>query len=635
MLAAACLIGALGCDGGGRVGRLSFEVAALSEEGCTAASETVATLNENAPCSVLRLYRREPGGDLTPVRLLRPGEDHAGQGSLELRFQDRNVSFDAMLDDDEAHDLFVTVYTGRPWAPQYGAHVENVRLDQEEIRVRLYPFRAWACPGRAADEDGQPEPRALHAAVTVGNGDVLLLGGVTGTRIDPAGANRAGRVGALLQPIPEVYDPVSQRFRRLTMVGGATGFARALFGAVYLGQDGDGRHRVRAIGGLELPEGNAGAAVLAFDNSGILTPLGAPFVPTEGAAAAAVVDLLYDAQAGTLEIVSPTPDPLGVRGAAVTVSAQAADDTRMMLIGLTGTGAGQFPSSNYYELPRTGAYSSHALLHQRLGATIDPVAALDGFLVWGGNVDNMTPRVLSNAGEILRGEGGATAIASDVALLPRPTAFHSSTPLGDDGVLIVGGVSIADGGNLLASPAADPIFALRASGTDTVVLEDALDGDYRPTILHTATAVPGWGVVVIGGAEVAADRLTPVARVGRVRRGSAGTLEFDGELQDLARPRFGHVATLLPGNRLLVTGGLERITRAGEEGLAALSLAEVIYLATEPYSMIDDGTCNDQSTLPDGGVDASMPPPDGGPVPDGGPSPDGGPVPDAGVPPAP
>src|SRR5690606_13373523 len=43
VIAAACLVLALGCDGGGRVGRLSFEVAALSQEGCTAASETVAT----------------------------------------------------------------------------------------------------------------------------------------------------------------------------------------------------------------------------------------------------------------------------------------------------------------------------------------------------------------------------------------------------------------------------------------------------------------------------------------------------------------------------------------------------------------------------------------------------------------
>ena len=628
-----CLALALGCDGGGRVGRLSFEVAALSEEGCTAASETIATLNENAPCSVLRLYRREPDGSVTPVRLVRPGEDHtSGQGSLELRFQDRNVSFDAMLDeDDEGHDLFVTVYTGRPWMPEYGAHIENVRLDQEDIRVRLYPFRAWACPGRATDEDAQPEPRALHAAVTVGNGHVLLLGGVTGTRINPAGANRTGLIGALLQPIAEVYDPVAQRFRRLRMVGGATGFARALFGAVYLGQDPDGRHRVRAIGGLELPEDKAGAAVLAFDNSGILTPLGAPFVPSQDADAATVVDLLYDASAETLEIVPPMPDPLGVRGAAVTLSAPSATDTRMMLIGLTGTGAGQVPSSNYYELPRTGMYASRALLHQRLGATIDPLAPLDGFLVWGGNVDNMTPRVLSNAGEILRGERGATAIASDVALLPRPTAFHTSTRLGDDGALIVGGLSIADGGNLLASPPADPIFALRATGPDAVVLEDVLDGDYRPTILHTATDVPGWGVVVIGGAEVAADRLSPVGTVGRVRRGSSGALEFDGDLQDLARPRFGHVATLLPGDRLLVTGGLERVTRTGEEGLAALSLAEVIYLATEPYPRIEDGTCNDRSDLPDGGVDASMPAPDGGPLPDGGPAPDAAPAPDAGV----
>ncbi|MCZ7683145.1 MAG: hypothetical protein M5U28_31800 [Sandaracinaceae bacterium] len=88
-----------------------------------------------------------------------------------------------------------------------------MRLDQREIRARLYPLRAWACPGWRAD-NAELAPRALHEAVGLPNGDVLLLGGVTGTDIDPAGAGRPGRVGALLQQVVEVYDADEHRFYR-------------------------------------------------------------------------------------------------------------------------------------------------------------------------------------------------------------------------------------------------------------------------------------------------------------------------------------------------------------------------------------------------------------------------------------
>src|SRR5690606_7673349 len=81
---------------------------------------------------------------------------------------------------------------------------------------------------------------------------------------------------------------------------------------------------------------------------------------------------------------------------------------------------------------------------------------------------------------------------------------------------------------------------------------------FTPTILHTATYVPGFGVVLTGGASVVGgDRLQPVATAARVT-GGPGTFALDDALQDLTTARFGHVATLLPGHRLLVTGGLVR-----------------------------------------------------------------------------
>lgn len=586
------------------------------------------TLGASQPCTVLRLYRRDPSGGLTPVPLFRTDEDHddSAQGALELRFEDRKVAFDAMLEEDTAHDLFLTAYTGDSWDEPYGAHLEGVRLDEGNVLVRLYPLRTWSCPGPSPADDARPAPRALHAAVTVGNGDVLLLGGVTGTDIDPAGAGRDGRVGALLQSVQEVYDPRAHRFRRLTMDGG--GFARVLFDVLYLGEDGPNRYRVRAIGGFELPDESAGAAVLEFDKGGVLSTFGAPFVPTDVARAAAVVDLVYDAEKLTLEVLPPDEDPFESRGAQIRISEPLANGTRVMLMGLAKAGMGWVPSTSYFALT-SDSVDRHPLLHKRLGATIVPVLG-DRFLVWGGNVDPMAPRVMEDAGEIIVPGGAGTALAAAPGVLPRPTAFHTATSLEDGLILITGGVSIADTGNLLELPAEDPIFGLQVMADGSVVLRDVDDAGYGPTMLHTATMVPGWGVVITGGAAVAAgmDRLTPVASVGRV---PSNPLAYDGALPDLAKPRFGHRATLLAGNRLLVTGGF---TRNDAERLDAVGLAELIYLAQEPYPSIQAGACIDQSSLPhrpvdagtstpDAGLDAgldggALPPMDGGGLPDGG-----------------
>jgi hypothetical protein len=135
---AALLLGSAGCDEGGGRSSLTIQVAAPSTLGGVCTHDTVAA---EAPCSIVRLFRRLPDGDLQPVRIFRTGDDHeAAQGALELRFDGRKIAFDVRAE-EARQDLVITVYGGRPATPLYGAHVEDVRFGTRELRVRLYPFR--------------------------------------------------------------------------------------------------------------------------------------------------------------------------------------------------------------------------------------------------------------------------------------------------------------------------------------------------------------------------------------------------------------------------------------------------------------------------------------------------------------
>lgn len=631
-LLAAWILGTVGCDGGGQFGVLTFEVAGPPGGMCGPREQ--GSVGSSTPCIVLRVFRRT-GNSLEPIQVFRADADHGdlAQGAYELRFDSLEVKFDVRLPAEGPHDLHITAYTGDDWRPAYGARLEGVRLDQREIRVRLYPLRSWACPGWRADGT-ELAPRALHEAVRLPNGDVLLLGGVTGQGIDPAGAGRPGRVGALLQPVIEVYDADDHRFYPVQVVGGA--FERALFDTIDMGEEGEGtgRYRVRVVGGLVLPESSRGTAVLEFDNRGTLSgnTYGLPFVPSAAAMPAATVDLVYDANARTLELdASPPSNPIpGTLGAAVVVSSARADGSRAILIGLTIGGGGWAPAGEYYATQPIGPRTLGA---RRLGATVDGIPALDQFFVWGGNVG--ATDVLGTAGELVRPNDPETRVLVPAVGLPRPVAFHTATRMRDGSVVVAGGVLVETDGVLSFSypTGPDALHQLRFDPLTLAVTSTpvALPGGmtYTPTILHTATDVPDFGLVLVGGARVLGeDRLQPVATVARVVRSETG-YELDDAVVDLAQARFGHSTTLLPGNRVLVTGGFTR----SADGLQTLGSPEVMFVGPAPYESILAGTCVDRTDRPDAGQDAGPPPlPDAGPTPtDAGP--DAGPEPDAGPPP--
>ncbi len=627
------MVGSFGCEGGGQFGVLTFEVAGPPGGECGPREQ--GSIGSTTPCIVLRVFRRS-GNSLEPLQVFRSDADHGdtAQGAYELRFDTLEVKFDVRLPADGPHDLHITAYTGDDdWAPAYGVRLEGVRLDQREIRARLYPLRAWACPGWRAD-NAELAPRALHEAVRLPNGDVLLLGGVTGTDIDPAGAGRPGRVGALLQQVVEVYDADEHRFHPVQVVGGT--FERALFDTIDMGEEGEGtgRYRVRVVGGLVLPEASRGTAVLEFDNRGTLSgnTYGLPFVPSAAAMPAATLDLIYDAAARTLELdTSPPSNPIpGTLGAAVVVSSERADESRAVLIGLTVGAGGWAPAGDYYP---TAPIGPRMLGARRLGATVEGIPALDHFFVWGGNVG--APDVLGTAGELVRPSDPENRVLVPAVGLPPPVAFHTATRTRDGSVLVAGGVLVESDGVLSFRypTGGDALHQLRFDpatlGVTSTPVTVPFGMTYTPTILHTATDVPDFGVVVAGGARVVdEDRLQPVATVARIVPAGTG-FELDDTVADLAQPRFAHSTTVMPGNRVLVVGGFTR--SAG--GLQALASPEVMFVGPEPYPSIRAGSCVDQTDRPDGGRDAGLPMPDAGPpLPDAGPLPDGGPVPDGGPP---
>jgi hypothetical protein len=98
----------------------------------------------------------------------------------------------------------------------------------------------------------------------------------------------------------------------------------------------------------------------------------------------------------------------------------------------------------------------------------------------------------------------------------------------------------------------------------------------------------------------APSQLWPIGDVLTVRADGAGGYTAV-ELAPLAVPRWGHAVSVLPGGRLLVTGGL---TRRGNT-LRALSTAEVLLLEAPPPPV---DACivpsADAGAPPDGAIEA-------------------------------
>lgn len=572
------------------------------------------------PCITVVVYEANTRNQLPLV----VPDDEDGTEYFKLRFEGGGVAprWDVRVAPGQLIDVEVLVYEN-DGAARYGAFLEDVDPSAGEVNVRLYPFREWACPGSAGT------PRALHRAVAINEHQVLIVGGVSGGDLDPLSARDPRAFGGAL-PVDsiELYDGRTHRFTtlRIESPDGEAFFRRVLFDAILVGEN-----RVRVIGGLTGP---GGSPLLHFDNLGTYARFGSPFLPSVGAQVGSTVDLVIDAEDGSVQIVDATE--IAPRGGLLDVSAfydppppmrPSPVEPALVLIGLAPEGMMFAPSVSAYAYTREGQVGEiWTLANPRMGATAHPFG--ESFVVWGGNVGHGEPSTAASlaatAAERLT-PGGEIGVPIAVGGgVPMPSAFHSGTNLGGGRALIAGGYLVAPTGDVLsAAPPASIYFLSIDAGPTFDVRPVATPVEHVNTILHTATTVPGLGVALVGGAGVdsTGDRLAPQGQAVFVN--GAGYVEVDG----LTTPRWGHTATVLSGHRLLVVGGFARDTEtAVPNGLVAVQSAELFYWDEAPRDLLSD-ECATHMLEPDdaavGGMDAGLPPPadagtDAGPPTDAG-----------------
>lgn len=584
------------------------------------------------PCITVEVFEH---GTRRQLPLVRP-DDAERRQVFKLRFEGSAVTprWDVAVSEGQHIDVQVLVYEN-DGAARYGAFLEDVQLGGGEVIVRLYPFQEWACPGRGS------APRALHAAVAINPDQVLIFGGVSGRDLDPLSArDPRAHGGALPVDTIELYDGRTHRFTTLpiTSFDEDTAFRRTLFDAVLVGEEPNptdptrSLYRVRVIGGFTGP---LGSPLLHFDNVGTRGVGGSPFVPSIMAEIGRTVDLVVDPVALSVaiedaEFAAPVP-----RGGLLEVSdffgVAGPVDPALVLIGLRPDGLTFTPSALTYSYTREGmAVDIRNLANVRLGASVHVVP--QGFVVWGGNV-NHGGDVSAAAGEFLPAMGGAGVPISATGGLPMPTAFHTGTTIGPTTALIAGGFEVDATGSVLSAPSPTPIFFLEAGAGIPPALSARLvptPVDHVNTIFHTATPIPGLGVVLVGGAgvDMTGNRLAPQSQVAFINGASYTAIAGAA----LSTPRWGHTTTVLGGHRLLVVGGFTRDTDStvSMNAIEAIRDAEIFFWDPAPRDLFGDECAADQEERDDAAVDevdAGLPPrvdagfdsglPDTG-VPDGG-----------------
>lgn len=523
------------------------------------------------------------GTTTPPLPITRVGDPTATPMDL-LTFEGADAAprFDVELPEGDRVDVRVVIYSGD--VADYGALLENVAPSQDDLIVRLNPFGEWGC----ARSDDAGEGRALHAAVPLGDDQVLIFGGVEGDFINPAsGSMPAAERGVGPARSIEVYDGRRHEFVPVETTGlDGSGFRRVLFDHVIVStpaEEAAGIVRIRVVGGFSV----SGATVLHFDNRGVYNPYGSPIFPVDGAVAGPTVDLVYDPADRTVNVEEvPDADQLGSTGM-VTIVGGLATGSLVPMGATFGLSSQVYPSAAGLA---TGVPETFA--QPRLGATIEAVGT--GYFVWGGDVSG------DGIGEWFEFDSARTPI---VAMARESTGFHSSTPLAGD-FLIAGGFRIepvAAGRAILSNAASLPIVRATVEAGGTLTETPVTSTGFTNTIFHTASSISASRgasgmvdlVVLVGGAAVA-DPTAPVPH----RLGAQGQAGFVADedmapntyqtLPNLRVARWGHTATPLSGHRLFVYGGfVDQDVASPPNAMRTTPSAEVFYWDCSPTEAVE------------------------------------------------
>jgi N-acetylneuraminic acid mutarotase len=201
-----------------------------------------------------------------------------------------------------------------------------------------------------------------------------------------------------------------------------------------------------------------------------------------------------------------------------------------MVLVAGGANFAALASSELYD-PATGTWTTTGSLQTASFNHTATLLANDRVLVTGGEGDPCPPCVFSRA-ELYN---PATGTWMDTGSLANERSRHTATLLGNDKVLVAGGLDNSN--NLASAELYDPV-----SGTWTGTGSLATSRE-----IHTATLLPNGNVLVTGGfgdnGPLASAELYDPA---------SGTWTATGSL---ATARFVSTATLLPNGKVLAAGG--------------------------------------------------------------------------------
>lgn len=521
---------------------LALELVSGATGSCAAAHPTEALAEAGAATLRLTLLRSAAPG---PPSL-------ACDRVVDLNARQTDLTLE--VDTSSAVDLLVEAFSAdKP--PRLLASGLLVNIN---ARPRLRPLRLLLVRSDRFSCTPAPllTPRGFHSATALPDGRVLLLGGLT---------QAAGGLRAL--DSAELFDPPSGRF---VPVAGKLSHPRALHGALLLDGERGGPYDLLLVGGLAPVKPDAPAARLGAAGDAL------PLVPADDALTppSVVVRLYPAAEPPRIEELSASPQ---LSGRVFHGIGQAKGGGVVVLGGLRGYSKGRPSTIDALEVLPTAGESTHLgpypLQRARVGAAAG-AAGSDGVLVFGGNMDSTEGSLSSEAAELVTlGAQGASskllALESGSASLVQPTVFSTLTPLSDGSLLLAGGLQL-EPGQARKPRASRPVQRLSlVSGSLRV--SDVASASFTPVALHGATAEPDGSVLLLGGlaepAACAVDRLV----CDKVWRYDP-TKEAVSAAEPLHHGRIGHGLTWLPGDTLLVTGGLS-VSGSAAEALGGAELS--------------------------------------------------------------
>ena len=393
-------------------------------------------------------------------------------------------------------------------------------------------------------------PRELHAATLLANGQVLVAGGLNDLAPSPGSMASAER-----------YDPTSNSWTAAASMlepensGGAVLLVSGK--VLQLGASGEVYDSTKdswqyAVSPSQpqatIPQGNN--AVLLADGT-VFTDGGFYQYPNSG-----FVDVSAGAQ--IYDPISQTAKEILNTGGGAYSTASALQDGRVLVVGGVDTTNRTLITVTAYD-PAVGQgvlLSSHA--HAEGGAA--SVILADGRVVATGGFD--ASGITTGAASAADIFTPATGLWTSAASMASPRQYHTASILSNGRMLVVGG---NDGMSTVFASAElyDPTANTWSSAGNMATARYA----------HTATVLGDGSVLVAGGS----NRITPCScttfqATAELFNPTSGAWTTTGSL---VTPRLDHTATLLPGGKVLVVGGVGGIPSTTQSSGASLTSTEI------------------------------------------------------------